>query len=138
MPLLFLQNTTGYVVGREAERAGAVKHGSKMIQAVANARAPKLTVIIGGSYGAGNYGMCGRGFDPRMIFSWPNARVAVMGGPQAAKVMEIITRAKFEKSGARKSGARSEPASSEADVGGDRAPARPGVDGALQRRAAVG
>ncbi len=99
MPLIFLQNTTGYVVGREAERAGAVKHGSKMIQAVANARAPKLTVIIGGSYGAGNYGMCGRGFDPRMIFSWPNARVAVMGAPQAAKVMEIITRAKFEKSG---------------------------------------
>ena len=99
MPLIFLQNTTGYMVGREAERAGAVKHGSNMIQAVANARAPKFTVIIGGSYGAGNYGMCGRGFDPRMIFSWPNARVAVMGGPQAAKVMEIITRAKFEKSG---------------------------------------
>ncbi len=99
MPLIFLQNTTGYMVGREAERAGAVKHGSKMIQAVANARVPKLTVIVGGSYGAGNYGMCGRGFDPRFIFSWPNARVAVMGGLQAAKVMEIITRAKFEKMG---------------------------------------
>ncbi len=99
MPLIFLQNTTGYMVGREAERTGAVKHGSKMIQAVANARVPKFTVIVGGSYGAGNYGMCGRGFDPRFIFSWPNARVAVMGGPQAAKVMEIITRAKFEKSG---------------------------------------
>jgi geranyl-CoA carboxylase beta subunit len=99
MPLIFLQNTTGYMVGREAERTGAVKHGSKMIQAVANARVPKLTVIVGGSYGAGNYGMCGRGFDPRFIFSWPNARVAVMGGPQAAKVMEIITRAKFEKLG---------------------------------------
>ena len=99
MPLIFLQNTTGYMVGREAERAGAVKHGSKMIQAVANARVPKFTIIVGGSYGAGNYGMCGRGFDPRFIFSWPNARVAVMGGPQAAKVMEIITRAKFEKSG---------------------------------------
>ncbi len=98
MPLIFLQNTTGYMVGREAERAGAVKHGSKMIQAVANARVTKLTVIVGGSYGAGNYGMCGRGFDPRFIFSWPNARIAVMGGPQAAKVMEIITRAKFEKS----------------------------------------
>ena len=76
-----------------------MKHGSKMIQAVANARVPKFTIIVGGSYGAGNYGMCGRGFDPRFIFSWPNARVAVMGGPQAAKVMEIITRAKFEKSG---------------------------------------
>jgi geranyl-CoA carboxylase beta subunit len=98
-PLVFLQNTTGYMVGRDAERSGAVKHGSKMIQAVANARVPKFTIIVGGSYGAGNYGMCGRGFDPRFIFSWPNARVAVMGGPQAAKVMEIITRAKFEKSG---------------------------------------
>jgi geranyl-CoA carboxylase beta subunit len=98
-PLVFLQNTTGYMVGRAAERAGAIKHGSKMIQAVANARVPKFTVIAGGSYGAGNYGMCGRGFDPRFIFSWPNARTAVMGGPQAAKVMEIVTRAKFEKSG---------------------------------------
>jgi len=98
-PLVFLQNTTGYMVGREAERLGAVKHGSKMIQAVANARVPKFTFIVGGSYGAGNYGMCGRGFDPRFIFSWPNARTAVMGGPQAAKVMEIVTRAKFEKSG---------------------------------------
>ena len=99
MPLIFLQNTTGYMVGREAERTGAVKHGSKMIQAVANARVPKFTVIVGGSYGAGNYGMCGRGFDPRFLFSWPNARVAVMGGQQAAKVMDMITRAKFEKSG---------------------------------------
>jgi geranyl-CoA carboxylase beta subunit len=98
-PLVFLQNTTGYMVGREAERSGAIKHGSKMIQAVANARVPKFTIIVGGSYGAGNYGMCGRGFDPRFIFSWPNARIAVMGGPQAAKVMEIVTRAKFEKSG---------------------------------------
>lgn len=98
-PIVFLQNTTGYMVGLAAERAGAVKHGSKMIQAVANARVPKFTIIVGGSYGAGNYGMCGRGFDPRFIFSWPNARVAVMGGPQAAKVMEIITRAKFEKAG---------------------------------------
>jgi geranyl-CoA carboxylase beta subunit len=98
-PLVFLQNTTGYMVGREAERLGAIKHGSKMIQAVANARVPKFTFIVGGSYGAGNYGMCGRGFDPRFIFSWPNARIAVMGGPQAAKVMEIVTRAKFEKAG---------------------------------------
>ncbi|MGO9543385.1 MAG: acyl-CoA carboxylase subunit beta [Rhodomicrobium sp.] len=98
-PLIFLQNTTGYMVGREAERLGAIKHGSKMIQAVANARVAKFTFIVGGSYGAGNYGMCGRGFDPRFIFSWPNARIAIMGGAQAAKVMEIVTRAKFEKSG---------------------------------------
>ena len=68
-PLVFLQNTTGYMVGRDAERAGAIKHGSKMIQAVANARVPKFTIVVGGSYGAGNYGMCGRGFDPRFIFS---------------------------------------------------------------------
>jgi geranyl-CoA carboxylase beta subunit len=98
-PLIFLQNTTGYMVGAEAERAGAVKHGSKMIQAVANARVPKLTIVIGGSFGAGNYGMCGRGFDPDFIFSWPSARTAVMGGTQAAKVMELITRAKFDRSG---------------------------------------
>ncbi len=98
-PLVFLQNTTGYMVGTEAERLGAVKHGSKMIQAVANARVPKMTVIVSGSFGAGNYGMCGRGFDPDFIFAWPSARTAVMGGAQAAKVMELITRAKFERSG---------------------------------------
>ncbi|MFN3549992.1 MAG: acyl-CoA carboxylase subunit beta [Mesorhizobium sp.] len=93
-PLVFLQNTTGYMVGSAAERDGAIKHGSKMIQAVANARVPKFTIVIGGSYGAGNYGMCGRGFSPRFIFSWPSARTAVMGGEQAAKVMEIVTRGK--------------------------------------------
>ncbi|MDP3085206.1 MAG: carboxyl transferase domain-containing protein [Rubrivivax sp.] len=98
-PLLFLQNTTGYMVGREAEQAGAIKHGSKMIQAVANARVPKFTVVLGGSFGAGNYGMCGRGFDPRFIFSWPSARTAVMGGAQAAKVMDIVNRAKLERAG---------------------------------------
>jgi geranyl-CoA carboxylase beta subunit len=98
-PLVFLQNTTGYMVGREAERAGAIKHGSKMIQAVANARVPKFTVVLGGSYGAGNYGMCGRGFDPRFIFSWPSARTAVMGGAQAAKVMDIVNRNKLERMG---------------------------------------
>jgi geranyl-CoA carboxylase beta subunit len=98
-PIIFLQNTTGYMVGSKAEREGAVKHGSKMIQAVANARVPKFTIVIGGSYGAGNYGMCGRGFDPRFIFSWPTAKTAVMGGEQAAKVMEIITRQKFERLG---------------------------------------
>jgi geranyl-CoA carboxylase beta subunit len=98
-PLLFLQNTTGYMVGKAAEHAGAIKHGSKMIQAVANARVPKFTIVLGGSFGAGNYGMCGRGFDPRFIFSWPSARTAVMGGAQAAKVMDIVNRAKLERQG---------------------------------------
>jgi geranyl-CoA carboxylase beta subunit len=98
-PLIFLQNTTGYMVGTAAERDGAIKHGSKMIQAVANARVPKFTIVIGGSYGAGNYGMCGRGFSPRFIFSWPSARTAVMGGEQAAKVMEIVARGKAEREG---------------------------------------
>ena len=98
-PLVFLQNTTGYMVGSAAEHGGAIKHGSKMIQAVANARVPKFTVTLNGSFGAGNYGMCGRGFDPRFIFSWPSARTAVMGGAQAAKVMEIVTRGKMERAG---------------------------------------
>lgn len=98
-PLVFIQNTTGYMVGTVAERNGAIKHGAKMIQAVANARVPRFTFVVGGSYGAGNYGMCGRGFDPNFIFAWPNARVGVMGGVQAAKVMEIITRAKFARMG---------------------------------------
>jgi len=99
-PLVFLQNTTGYMVGSAAERAGAIKHGSKMIQAVANARVPKFTIVLGGSFGAGNYGMCGRGFDPRFIFAWPSARTAVMGGAQAAMVMEMVARGKLERSGA--------------------------------------
>ncbi|MDE2145224.1 MAG: acyl-CoA carboxylase subunit beta [Burkholderiales bacterium] len=99
VPLVFLQKTTGYMVGRAAEQAGAIKHGSKMIQAVANARVPKFTIVLGGSYGAGNYGMCGRGFDPRFIFAWPSARTAVMGGAQAAKVMDIVNRNKLERMG---------------------------------------
>ncbi|MBL8288795.1 MAG: acyl-CoA carboxylase subunit beta [Rubrivivax sp.] len=98
-PLVFLQNTTGYMVGRAAEQAGAIKHGSKMIQAVANARVPKFTIVLGGSFGAGNYGMCGRGFDPRFIFAWPSARTAVMGGAQAAQVMDIVNRNKLAKLG---------------------------------------
>jgi geranyl-CoA carboxylase beta subunit len=99
VPLVYLQNTTGYMVGREAEQAGAVKHGAKMIQAVANATVPQLTVVIGGGYGAGNYGMCGRSYDPRFIFAWPNSRVAVMGGEQVAQVMKIITRQKLARAG---------------------------------------
>jgi geranyl-CoA carboxylase beta subunit len=98
-PLIFLQNTTGYMVGLAAERDGAIKHGSKMIQAVANARVPKFTILIGGSFGAGNYGMCGRGFGPRFIFAWPSARTAVMGGAQAAMVMEIVARGKAARDG---------------------------------------
>jgi len=98
-PLVFLQNTTGYMVGKAAEQAGAIKHGSKMIQAVANARVAKLTIVLGGSFGAGNYGMCGRGFDPNFIFAWPTARTAVMGGAQAAKVMDIVNRNKLERMG---------------------------------------
>jgi geranyl-CoA carboxylase beta subunit len=98
-PLVFLQNTTGYMVGSAAEREGAVKHGSKMIQAVANARVPKLTIVLGGSFGAGNYGMCGRGFDPDFLFSWPSARCAVMGGAQAAGVMAILAAARFRRMG---------------------------------------
>jgi geranyl-CoA carboxylase beta subunit len=98
-PIIYLQNTTGYMVGTEAEAQGIVKHGAKMIQAVANATVPQITILLGGSFGAGNYGMCGRSFDPRFIFSWPNARTSVMGGEQAAKVMEIITRAKFRRQG---------------------------------------
>jgi len=96
-PLVFLQNTNGYMVGKAAEQAGAIKHGSKMIQAVANARVAKFTIVLGGSFGAGNYGMCGRGFDPRFIFSWPSARTAVMGGAQAARVMDIVNRNKLQR-----------------------------------------
>lgn len=96
-PLVFLQNTTGYLVGKDAESGGIVKHGSKMIQAVANATVPKLTLVIGGSWGAGNYGMAGRGLSPRFIFSWPNAKVGVMGPAQAGTVLEIITREKMMK-----------------------------------------
>ena len=98
-PIVYLQNTTGYMVGREAEAAGIVKHGSKMIQAVANATVPQITLHIGASFGAGNYGMCGRGFDPRFIFAWPNNRIAVMGGAQAAGVMRIVTEDKAKREG---------------------------------------
>jgi len=91
-PLLFLQNTTGYMVGSAYEQAGIIKHGALMINAVTNSRVPHLTLNIGASYGAGNYGMCGRAFDPRFLFAWPNARSAVMGGPQLSGTMEIVAR----------------------------------------------
>jgi geranyl-CoA carboxylase beta subunit len=98
-PLLFFHNTTGFMVGTESEQQGVIKHGSKLIQAVANARVAKLTIVVGGSYGAGNYAMCGRGLDPRFIFAWPNSRTAVMGGAQAGKVLRIVTEARQLKEG---------------------------------------
>jgi geranyl-CoA carboxylase beta subunit len=90
IPLLYLQNTTGYIVGRQSEQEGMIKHGSKMIQAVANATVPSITLMCGASFGAGNYGMCGRAYGPRFVFSWPNTRTAVMGGEQAALTMRIV------------------------------------------------
>ena len=93
IPLIYLQNTTGYMVGKQSEHAGMIKHGSKMIQAVSNAGVPSITIQCGASFGAGNYGMCGRGFAPRFLFSWPNARTAVMGGEQAALTMRIVAQA---------------------------------------------
>tara|TARA_R110002110_G_scaffold107369_3_gene268697 strand:- start:25036 stop:26658 length:1623 start_codon:yes stop_codon:yes gene_type:complete len=90
IPLVFFQNTTGYLVGTQYERAGMIKHGSKMIQAVTNVSVPRLTFMIGASFGAGNYGMCGRGYDPDFVFSWPNTRTGVMGGAQAARTMSQV------------------------------------------------
>ena len=98
-PLIYLQNTTGYMVGRDSEQAGMIKHGSKMIQAVTNATVPQITVQCGASFGAGNYGMCGRGYAPRFLFSWPGARTAVMGGEQAAKTMQIVAEAGMARKG---------------------------------------
>jgi geranyl-CoA carboxylase beta subunit len=99
-PILYLNNTTGFMVGRAFEEAGIIKHGSKMIQAVTNASVPQITIFCGASFGAGNYGMCGRGFHPRFCFSWPNAKTAVMGGEQAAKTMAIVTEAAMKRKGA--------------------------------------
>src|SRR6185436_14858756 len=90
IPLVFLQNITGFMVGKEYERGGIAKDGAKMVHAVANAAVPKLTVLIGGSFGAGNYGMCGRAYQPRFLFTWPNARISVMGGEQAADVLATV------------------------------------------------
>ena len=93
IPLVFLQNITGFMVGRDYEAGGIAKDGAKLVTAVACARVPKLTVIIGGSFGAGNYGMCGRAYRPRFLFMWPNARISVMGGEQAAAVMTQVGQA---------------------------------------------
>lgn len=99
IPLVFLQNTTGYMVGSQAESGGIARHGAKMVNAVACAKVPKFTVIIGGSFGAGNYGMCGRAYDPRFLWSWPNTRISVMGAEQAANVLVQVKRDAMEKQG---------------------------------------
>ena len=99
IPLVFLQNITGFMVGRKHEHAGIARHGAKMVTAVACAQVPKFTVVIGGSFGAGNYGMCGRAYDPRFLFMWPNARISVMGGEQAAGVLMDVRRAAAAKRG---------------------------------------
>ena len=98
-PIIYLQNTTGYMVGKESEQGGMIKHGSKMIQAVTNATVPQITIQCGASFGAGNYGMCGRGYAPRFLFSWPSAKTAVMGGEQAARTMQIVTDAGLARKG---------------------------------------
>jgi geranyl-CoA carboxylase beta subunit len=99
IPVLFLQNTTGYIVGTKSEQAGMIKHGSKMIQAVQNLEVPRITMMTGASFGAGNYGMCGRHFDPDFLYTFPNARTGVMGGEQAAKTMSIVARGKAAATG---------------------------------------
>ncbi len=99
VPLVFLQNITGFMVGKKYEAGGIAKDGAKMVTAVATARVPKFTVIVGGSFGAGNYGMCGRAYSPRFLFMWPNARISVMGGEQAASVLATVRREGLEKSG---------------------------------------
>jgi acetyl-CoA carboxylase carboxyltransferase component len=97
VPLVFLQNITGFMVGKEYESEGIAKNGAKMVMAVANANVPKFTVIIGGSFGAGNYAMCGRAYSPRLLFMWPNARISVMGGPQAANVLLTVREESLER-----------------------------------------
>jgi acetyl-CoA carboxylase carboxyltransferase component len=99
VPLVFLQNITGFIVGRQYERAGIAKDGAKMVHAVANSVVPKFTIVIGGSFGAGNYGMCGRAYDPRLLWMWPNARISVMGGEQAAGVLTTIKRDQLARDG---------------------------------------
>ncbi len=99
IPLLFMQNISGFMVGRDYEAGGIAKDGAKMVMAVANAQVPKVTLIVGGSFGAGNYGMCGRAYGPRFLFTWPNARISVMGGEQAASVLATVRRDNIEAEG---------------------------------------
>ncbi len=102
-PLLFLHNTTGYMVGKRYEEGGMIKHGSMMINAVSNSTVPHISLLIGASYGAGHYGMCGRAYDPRFLFAWPSAKSAVMGGTQLAGVLSIVSRAATEARGQQRS-----------------------------------
>ena len=99
IPLIFLQNISGFIVGRQYERAGIAKDGAKMVHAVANSVVPKFTVIVGGSFGAGNYGMCGRAYEPRLLWMWPNARISVMGAEQAASVLTTVKRDQLAREG---------------------------------------
>jgi 3-methylcrotonyl-CoA carboxylase beta subunit len=99
VPLLFLQNITGFMVGRQYEAGGIAKHGAKMVHAVSCARVPKLTVIIGGSFGAGNYSMCGRAFSPRFLWTWPGSRISAMGGDEAAAVLATVRRSQMDGQG---------------------------------------
>ncbi len=99
IPLLFLQNITGFMVGRKYENEGIAKNGAKLVQAVACAKVPKITLVVGGSYGAGNYGMCGRAYSPNFMYLWPNARTSVMGGEQAANVLATVQRENLERAG---------------------------------------
>jgi 3-methylcrotonyl-CoA carboxylase beta subunit len=105
VPLIFLQNISGFIVGKQYEHGGIAKDGAKMVHAVANAQVPKITVIIGGSFGAGNYGMCGRAYQPRFLFMWPSSRISVMGGEQAASVLAQVKRAQLEAKGKKMSAA---------------------------------
>ncbi|MGH3433280.1 MAG: acyl-CoA carboxylase subunit beta, partial [Thermocrispum sp.] len=98
-PLIFLHNTTGYMVGKEYEQGGIIKHGAQMINAVSNSRVPHISILMGASYGAGHYGMCGRAYDPRFLFAWPSAKSAVMGAQQLAGVLSIVARAAAENRG---------------------------------------
>ncbi len=99
IPLIFLQNVTGFMVGRKYEAGGIAKDGAKMVMAVANAKVPKFTIITGGSFGAGNYGMCGRAYSPRFLWMWPNARISVMGGEQAASVLATVKKDALARAG---------------------------------------
>jgi 3-methylcrotonyl-CoA carboxylase beta subunit len=107
IPLVFLQNITGFMVGRKYEAGGIAKDGAKLVTAVATAQVPKVTIIIGGSFGAGNYGMCGRAYSPRFLWMWPNARISVMGGEQAATVLALVKREGIERKGGAGRGGRS-------------------------------
>ena len=133
IPLLFLQNIVGFMVGRDYEAGGIAKDGAKMVTAVACAQVPKITLIVGGSYGAGNYGMCGRAYGPRFLFTWPNARISVMGGEQAASVLATVKRDNIEADGGKWSRGRGG-----GIQGADPRPVRGRGQSLLRDRAAVG